>query len=657
MISLVLIAWITLASRKFEWRAAALLIALPWMLLRAGGIVTNSLGLPTCFAFDCILGVVVISTFLLTWKLLVPLSLWLLFLGLIAMVAAVPVLLRHGKRQRVSALELLAVIVSLIAATGWSQDLIRPTHVTESTVVFKPWSDFFFHATILARNLSNQTLLQAGNFEWKGLPAIVYHYGSYSLPLLVAKIGNVSCYDAVVGFWAPFGSFLVSLSAYSLGRSFWGQRAGLAALAGATLVPDLYLLGMAHPFYGYFWLQHIEPAGLYGVSIAGAALALMVQGVRQGKRSWIMVGVLLGILVALFKVHIFAASFPIIFSLAVLGWPPGQTRQWLWLSLCVLGAVSAVQVANYLQIGPDIHFDFSGGGWYWKRLAGMARNTPLEGFYRAFQAGNAFPQHLPQAIGLLLLNSLGVFALLASMLWLAVLLRRNGELSEGLSLAAVFLLLLMTFGLSRNSTLGLPEELIHRPFVWAYWLVAALTAGRLYSLLSTQRSWAGVWLVALLFLACAPIYFGRGLQRGKWPAAASHYDIPVPRGLVESASFIRKQAPTSALVQDSHLEEWYPILDALSERGSFAARPTFWAKISKSFRESNYREQLAQLRELDSAEDLSSLQRGVSETGIRWYVVRPGDSYPWPTQFWNHPVFESHGYKVYDMQRAFYERG
>jgi hypothetical protein len=287
----------------------------------------------------------------------------------------------------------------------------------------------------------------------------------------------------------------------------------------------------------------------------------------------------------------------------------------------------------------------------------MAKDTPTEGWYRVFQTGNPFPQHLPMAVGLLLLNSLGIFMVLAPLLWLIGLLRKKVELSDGVSLAAVFILLLMTFGLGRNSMLGLPEELIHRPFVWAYWLVASLTAGRLYSLLAARRSWVAIWLVAMLLLAIVPSYCGRGLQRGKWPAAVSHYDIRVDRGLIDSAQFIRNQPPADALVQDSHLEEWYPILDGLSERGSFAARPKFWARISRAFRESTYREQLGQLHELDSASDISSLQRAVKKMGIRWYVVRPGDFYAWPAVFWNHPVFESHGYKVYDMARAFDLRG
>ena len=145
-ISTFLVVWVTLASGEFSGRAVAVLIALPWMLLRAGGIATTLLRLPSFFAFDCIVGVALISTAVLAWKILVPLSLWLLLPVLVVTIAGAPELLHHQQRQRVSALELVAVVVRLVAATGWSQDLISPTRTSEGAVVFKPWSDFFFHA-------------------------------------------------------------------------------------------------------------------------------------------------------------------------------------------------------------------------------------------------------------------------------------------------------------------------------------------------------------------------------------------------------------------------------------------------------------------------------------------------------------------------------
>jgi hypothetical protein len=653
-ISIFLVVWITLASGSFNLRSAVFLLVLPWVLLRAGCIITAALRLPSFFALDFLLGVAIVSVGVMAWKIFVPFSLWVALIILLIAVAGIPKFLPVHQRDPVSALGLLGIILSLAAATGWSQDLILPTISVEGGIVFKPWKDFFFHATIVARSVGDQTLYQVGNYEWKGFPAMFYHYASYSLASCLAKVGRVPAYDTVVGFWAPFGSFLTGLASYALGRVIWGPGAGLAALVATFLIPDGAMLTIAHPYYGYFWLQHIGPGGLYGVAIAGTALILIMQGMLEERRVWIVSGVVVGALVALFKVHIFAAAFPLLFSFAILAWPPRKRRQWLVLAVCVAAGVALLTLANHFHVGPDVHFDFSAVAWYWKALANWASGTRVESWYQIFNNAHPFPSYLAQAIGLLLVNALGIFAVVAPLVWLLALRRKTWQASEGISVAAVAILLLMTFGLSGNAILGNRDELIHRPFVWACWLVGSLTAGRLFSMLAAHRPqlWTRVVVVGAIVLTLLPMCYGSGLQHGKWSGAAVHSGIRVDLGLVECARYIRGQSPSNALAQDSHLEE-LPILGGLCERPSFAARPKFWMRVSKAFRESPYQEQLQRLQNLQQATNVPDLQRSVHDTGIRWYVVHPDDFIFWPTEFRDRPVFESDGYRVYDMQRCF----
>jgi hypothetical protein len=657
-ISTFLVAWITLASGTFNLRSAVFLLVLPWILLRTGGIITAALRLPSFFALDFLLGVAVVSAGVMAWKIFVPFSLWIPLIVLLIAVAGIPKLLPHHQRDPISALGLLSVIASLAAATGWCQDLILPTSPVQGGIVFKPWKDFFFHATIVARSVGDQTLYQVGNFEWKGFPAIIYHYASYSLASCLAKVGHLPAYDTVVGFWAPFGSFLTGLASYALGRVIWGQGAGLAALMAAFLIPDGAMLTIAHPYYGYFWLQHIGPGGLYGVAIAGTALILIMQGMREERRVWIVSGVVVAALVALFKIHIFAAAFPLLFSFAILAWPRRKRLQWLVLGVCVAAGVALLTLANHFHVGPDVHFDFSGGAWYWKVLAKMATGTHVESWYQIFSTAHPFPSHLAQAIGLLLLNALGIFAVVAPLTWLLAVRRKTWQTPEAISVAAVAILLLMTFGLSGNAMLGHPDELIHRPFVWAYWLVGSLTAGRLFSMAAGHRPQPPTWAIAVVILALmpVPVWYRSGLERGKWLGAGVHSSLRLDRGLVDCAHYIRGQLPTNAVAQDSRLDELL-VLGGLAERPSFAARPKFWMRASKAFRESPYQEQLRRLQSLQQATNIPDLQRSVHETGIRWYVVHPGDSYAWPIEFRDRPVFESNGCKVYDMQRCFDSRG
>jgi hypothetical protein len=651
VISVFLIVWITLASKSLNFGTIIFLLTLPWVLLRAGAIITAALRFPSFFALDFLLGVTVVSVAVMSWKFFVPLSLWLLLVLLLISVAGIPRLLPPHQRDSLSALGLLSVIISLVAAAGWSQDLIFPTTPVNGTIVFKPWSDFFIHASFVARSLQAETLSQVGNYEWKGFPAIFYHYASYSPSICLAKVGSLPAYDVVVGFWAPFGSFLTGLASYALGRVFWNQAAGLTALVATFLIPDLSSLNIAHPTYGYFWLQHAAPGGLYAVAVAGLALILIFQGVREGRRVWIASGVVIGAFVVFFKIQIFAAAFPLLVSFAIVGWPPRKHWQWLIVAGCVAVGVALLPLANRFYVGPNVQFDLSGSVWYWQVLAKLAKGTPVESWYRVFNDAHPFPSHMPQAIGLLLINALGIFAIIAPLLWLFVAWRKTWQASEGISLAAVAILMLMTFGMGGTGTSDNAHEFIHRPFVWAYWLVGSLAAGRLFSILAARRpqAWTRGVVVSAIILTLVPVCYGSGLQRGKGSVGNVRSGVRVDRGLIDCARYIRNQPP--AVVQDSQLDKLL-IVGGLTDRPSFAARVDEWTRQSKVFRESSYQEQLGKLQKLQQATNIPDLQRCVRETGIRWYVTHPEDPNVWPAEFRDQPAFESNGYRVYDMQRC-----
>src|SRR4029077_20856914 len=121
LISIFLIVWITLASKSLSFGSVVFLFTLPWVLLSARAIVTPTLHFPSFFALDFLLGVTVVSVAVMTWKSFLPVSLWVLLIVLLVAVTSIPKLLPHQRRDPLSALGLLSVIVSLVAATGWSQ--------------------------------------------------------------------------------------------------------------------------------------------------------------------------------------------------------------------------------------------------------------------------------------------------------------------------------------------------------------------------------------------------------------------------------------------------------------------------------------------------------------------------------------------------------
>jgi len=253
-----------------------------------------------------------------------------------------------------------------------------------------------------------------------------------------------------------------------------------------------------------------------------------------------------------------------------------------------------------------------------------------------------------------LVNALGIFAIVAPLLWLFVAWCKKWQASEGISVAAVAILMLMTFGMGGTGTSDNAHEFIHRPFVWAYWLVGSLAAGRLFLMLSSRRPqlWTRAIAVSSIILLLVPVCYGSGLQRGKGSVGNIRANIHVDRGLIECARYIRNQPPDDAVVQDSQLDKLL-ILGGLDDRPTFAARVDEWTRQSKVFRESGYQEHLGKLQRLQQATTISDLQRAVRETGIRWYVMHPGDPNVFPAEFRDQPAFESGGYRVYDMQRCF----
>src|SRR5215211_9073365 len=104
LISIFSIVWISVASKSLNFGTVVFLFALPWVLLRAGAIITGALRFPSFFTLDFLLGVTVVSVAVMSWKLFVPLSLWIVLIVLLIAIAGAPKLLRQQKRDPLSSL-------------------------------------------------------------------------------------------------------------------------------------------------------------------------------------------------------------------------------------------------------------------------------------------------------------------------------------------------------------------------------------------------------------------------------------------------------------------------------------------------------------------------------------------------------------------------
>ena len=55
------------------------------------------------------------------------------------------------------------------------------------------------------------------------------------------------------------------------------------------------------------------------------------------------------------------------------------------------------------------------------------------------------------------------------------------------------------------------------------------------------------------------------------------------------------------------------------------------------------------MKAFTAREQLAAFAR---QTGIRWYVLHPGDVVAWPADVLDHPAFADRGFRVYDLRPA-----
>ena len=140
---------------------------------------------------------------------------------------------------------------------------------------------------------------------------------------------------------------------------------------------------------------------------------------------------------ALFKVHIFAAAFPLLLSFAILVWPPRRSLPLASCSAYVLWPESALltlaEPFSGRAEGP--HLDFNGGALvlenYWQ---GWLAVHPSRVGIRSSMPAHPFPSHLAQSDRFdLCLVAVGIFAVVAPLVWLLAVWHKTWQASEGIS--------------------------------------------------------------------------------------------------------------------------------------------------------------------------------------------------------------------------------
>jgi hypothetical protein len=549
---------------------------------------------------------------------------------------------------------LLGVSVSLVAASLWCGDSIMPMGSSGGKIVYKPWIDSFTHIAniLMLARASDVTALH--DIRLSGEITPFYHYASFVIPAILKSFSDTTTALSAFGsFMVPLGYFLTALSAYALVASWWGSWPALASMMALMLLPDAYQQGMTNNYYSYHWLQNIAPGGLYGTALLSFAWLFMIRGCGDGRWPLIVTSYVITMVTILFKAHFFVVN-----ALLLLIYPAlflkGISRPVRWLAVFVLCTVyqSVVYMTRNLDWAPNIVTDGSALPGYLKYVATMF--DPGSWLRSCLPDFNAASLPLVAVSGgvMLFVCTFGAYGLP----WLGLVLYGNRKGTDSRRMFPVLVVssfLFMSLFLSLDKgVMGTRDEFLHRPFVWAYYILVIWTFGRIYIMVFDNAPPGGRGRVALaaatILLLFIPFHFGKNVQRGPRINGQFLSNVTLDSGFLQTLHYVKNNSAGNDLIQDSGLDP-YCIGTALSERKYYVIKNLVDPNSRVNPLVESRRNDVKKILELGSEREIREFAR---EKHITWFVMYPGTRTLWPDTLYNHPAFSSGGYRAFKLSAS-----
>jgi hypothetical protein len=647
-----LATWTTLAAGRICWPMllASLLL---WCLSGWLGVCVLSRltaaedaidpVIATVLGFYCINVILFAGTVILRLDALVSLSFCVVTLGWLAYKTRKKQPLHRLKLEPVGA---FALLVAILFATLWSRQNLAGLVLTPTTVTSIPWLDTFYHSIHVAhfahgagKLLGTDPLLTAAS-----LPT--YHYAAYMVPSLLVRTTGISSYVAAVALFAPLGTLLTGLAAYSFGRIVAGPLAGLLAVVLCLALPDPTFYLLDNRWISYFFFQQVAGTGAFGTALLLMAWAFCIEGVAKQLRRYTFLGLSAGLCVAFFKSQVFLTYSFGLLLFATATFPRLAIRLRIVLGIlasavfagCVAIALPAIPRAPTFLPGTSAGLTNLQG--ILGRLGGSCSNCIIE-------LGKNYPLFLAVAIPAFLTLTFGILVLLCPMLASSRPIRR--ALAPGsmwFLWTALLNYLVVTLGLRLNVGYGDRYEIIHKTFVWPYlalntWCGCALAVWLRAPGLRLRR----VVALAVLPLALAALgfrvkYCADSLQTGfVYPGSEKATRIPLSRSASEVAAFIRDNTPRKAIVQIGAIDGNL-MFQSLMERRTYIAQGLGWRYAPALAVPAK-----ANVAAMLGAPTLEGFRKQALACRIDYFVLYPGQQPAWANTL--RPIFQSGEYRVY----------
>jgi hypothetical protein len=554
--------------------------------------------------------------------------------------------------------DLLCLLLCVAATALWCGDALKPFMKEGTHTVFRLWPDSFFHARQISVFAQAHGLRTISDMRMAGVPAPVYHYAGYALPAAVRALAGTGAYQVFASFQLPLGVFLSGLAAFALGSAIWGEWPGLAAAAAVLLMRDAYEQGFANKFLSYNFLQQVGTGGLYGVACVTVAWIFILLGCGSGELGTVLIGYAIALLTVFYKAHIFVANAFIVMIYPCFFFKKLAAKHRLSIGLVFVAAfISAAAFSQRLKSVPTLRLDGSAIHEYASLLARSYDRGILRSTFKPFTA----PEEPRWICGIdlaamILLSSLGLWVVACPLA--AYFARKKTDA------AALFLplfvgvnYLVMSVGLAMDEKgIAGREELLHRPFVWAYFVLAAWTGGAAYVSVNgncppATRSERLLTCALVLAGLTVPATFGRNLQTlPAWRGWTFKQMNSIPGPLEKACLYIRRAAGPTDIIQDSE-NDGRLIISSLSERQDFVSCPAETGTNTVSKIPEELTRRVNALTAFKAMRDETAIEEFARKNNISWYVLEPASKIAWPLSLLNKPAFQSAKYRVYHFNR------
>ena len=617
-------------------------LLLHWSVLSAG----VRLGFPARF----IAGYVVVSSslFALAWVSPLPIGVNFAVVSAVLVVLSLALRLRFLRGEPLAVPVLAATLVSLVAALLWAQDTIRPTQTLGDVTVFKPWIDSFYHAIHIRLFGDARGAATIEDFRMAGVSTRLYHYVPYMIPALARALSGLPAYAAFGGILVPLGITLTGLAAWALASSWWGAWPGLVATMALLLLPDGAQLVGGNGFLAYHWMQQVGPGGLYGTAVLALAWLFVLEGCRTGRRAQLAAGWVLAGLVVGYKAQLFVANAFLLWMLPPLAFRGlRRVARAAWAAGALVAFLAGLALVGERPGVPVLRLDGSSTLEFLSMLRQYAQPGVLT---------DAFDWLVPTARSMTAVRVLGAAYLVTAVVGLLVVAYPLLAVMARRRLPTALLVLpaltwasfaIMALGLAMdNRGVGMREELLHRPFVWTYFLTATWVGGAVGWLLLQGRGGAievrqRLAILAAVVLLVVPFRLGRGVQR---LPQLPFCPVAVPTGLVQSAVYLRGHAGPTDLVQESGNDR-VTVVSALAERRPFILD----SLVKTGYEPAEIQRRVGIMTRFKAMSDPATIEGSARELELRWFILAPGDAVRWPPALLAAPVFQAGGFRVFKL--------